>query len=222
MHFITDKLWFPNPKEATEDGLLAIGGDLSVARLLLAYHSGIFPWFEDDQPILWWSPDPRMVLFPENFKVSKSLRKTLNSEKFKITFNQNFEEVIKNCATVPRKGQAGTWITAEMQNTYIALHKGGHAISVEVWENDKLVGGLYGVDLPQKKAFCGESMFSLVSDASKVAFFYLSEYLKLKNYKFIDCQIYNAHLESLGAEEIERDTFLAILNQETASESSAD
>lgn len=208
MHYLTDKLWFPNPEKATADGLLAIGGDLSEERLLLAYNSGIFPWFEEDQPILWWSPDPRMVLFPEKFKVSKSLRKTLNSEKFKITFNQNFSEVIKKCATVPRRGQTGTWITQEMQEAYTTLHKAGHAISVEVWKNDNLVGGLYGIDLPQKKVFCGESMFSLVSDASKVAFYYLSEYVKDKNYKFIDCQIYNSHLESLGAEEIGRLEFL--------------
>ncbi len=152
MHYLTDKLWFPNPEEANADGLLAIGGDLSMERLLLAYNSGIFPWFEEDQPILWWSPDPRMVLFPEKFKVSKSLRKTLNSEKFKITFNHNFEEVIENCANVLRKGQAGTWITEEMQESYIALHNAGHAISVEVWENDKLVGGLYGIDLPAEKS----------------------------------------------------------------------
>jgi leucyl/phenylalanyl-tRNA--protein transferase len=211
MDVLTDTLWFPNPETADEDGLLAVGGDLSVARLLLAYNSGIFPWFEDDQPILWWSPDPRMILFPEKFKISKSLRKTLKSEKFKITFNQNFPEVIQYCATVPRKGQAGTWITKEMQKSYIALHKAGQAISVEVWENDKLVGGLYGVDLPEKKVFCGESMFSLVSEASKVAFFYLSEYVKDKNYKFIDCQIYNEHLESLGAEEMARAQFLKLL-----------
>lgn len=211
MNFLTEKLWFPNPEEATSDGLLAIGGDLSMERLLFAYNSGIFPWFEDDQPILWWSPDPRMVLFPENFKVSKSLRKTLNSEKFKITFNQNFVEVIKNCATVSRKGEYGTWITQEMQEAYISLHKAAHVLSVEVWENEKLVGGLYGIDLPQKKVFCGESMFSLVSDASKVAFYHLSEYAKSKNYKFIDCQIYNKHLESLGAEEIGRGEFLEML-----------
>ncbi len=211
MHYLTDKLWFPGPEEATTDGLLAIGGDLSVERLLLAYHSGIFPWFEDDQPILWWSPDPRMVLFPEKFKVSKSLRKTLNSEKFKITFNQNFSEVIKYCANVSRKGQVGTWITTEMQQAYNAMHKTGYALSVEVWENDNLVGGLYGIDLPQKKVFCGESMFSLVSDASKVAFYYLAEYVKSKDYKFIDCQIYNEHLESLGAEEIGRLEFLTML-----------
>lgn len=211
MNFLTEKLWFPNPTEATSDGLLAIGGDLSTERLLLAYHSGIFPWFEDDQPILWWSPDPRMILFPEKFKVSKSLRKTLKSEKFRITFNKNFPEVIKNCATVLRKGQAGTWITKEMQQAYIALHSAGHAVSVEVWEDEKLVGGLYGIDLPQKKVFCGESMFSLVNDASKVAFCHLSEYVKSKNYKFIDCQVYNEHLESLGAEEIGREEFFELL-----------
>ncbi|WP_410006869.1 leucyl/phenylalanyl-tRNA--protein transferase [Aequorivita nionensis] len=211
MNFLTEKLWFPNPTEATSDGLLAIGGDLSTERLLLAYHSGIFPWFEDDQPILWWSPDPRMILFPEKFKVSKSLRKTLKSEKFRITFNKNFPEVIKNCATVLRKGQAGTWITKEMQQAYIALHSAGHAVSVEVWEDEKLVGGLYGIDLPQKKVFCGESMFSLVNDASKVAFYHLSEYVKTKDYKFIDCQVYNEHLESLGAEEIGREEFFELL-----------
>lgn len=213
MHFLNEKLWFPNPAEATANGLLAIGGNLSVERLLLAYNSGIFPWFEDDQPVLWWSPDPRMVLYPENFKISKSLRKTLKSEKFRITFNQNFAEVIKYCATVPRKGEAGTWITEDMQNAYIALHEAGHAISVEVWEDEKLVGGLYGVDLPAKKVFCGESMFSLISDASKVAFYHLSEYAKAKNYKLIDCQIYNSHLESLGAEKISRETFLEIVSQ---------
>ena len=212
MHFLTEKLWFPKPLEANIDGMLAIGGDLSVERLLLAYNSGIFPWFEVDQPILWWSPDPRMVLFPEKFKVSKSLRKTLKSEKFKITFNQNFGEVIKNCASVPRKGQVGTWITQEMQEAYIAMHKAGHAVSIEVWEDAKLIGGLYGIELPQKKVFCGESMFSLASDASKVAFYYLSEYVKAKNYKFVDCQLYNEHLESLGAEEIYRKKFLEILS----------
>ncbi len=190
MSILAEKLWFPNPQDSTPDGLLAIGGNLSTERLLLAYNSGIFPWFEDDQPILWWSPDPRMVLIPEKFKVSKSLRKTLKSEKFKITFNQNFAEVIKNCATVSRRGEHGTWITQEMQDAYINLHEAGHAVSVEVRENEQLVGGLYGVDLPQRKVFCGESMFSLVSDASKIAFYHLSDYAKTKNYKFIDCQIY--------------------------------
>ncbi|MGO3184013.1 MAG: leucyl/phenylalanyl-tRNA--protein transferase [Aequorivita sp.] len=211
MHYLTKELWFPNPEHATTDGLLAIGGNLSKEQLLLAYNSGIFPWYEDGQPILWWSPDPRMLLFSEKFKVSKSLRKTIRNEKFKITFNQNFKEVITQCASVPRKGQGGTWITQEMQEAYLELHKAGHAVSVEVWESYRLVGGLYGIDIPEKKVFCGESMFSLVSDASKVAFYHLSEYVKNKNYKFIDCQIYNAHLESLGAEEIPRKEFLRLL-----------
>ncbi len=211
MYYLTNELWFPDPEKATSDGLLAIGGDLSIDRLLLAYHSGIFPWFEDGQPILWWSPDPRMVLFPEKFKVSKSLRKTLQSEKLKITFNKNFEEVIAKCATVLRKGQAGTWITREMQEAYLELHKIGKAVSVEVWEDDILVGGLYGIDLPEEKVFCGESMFSLVNDASKVGFYHLSEYFKMKNYKLIDCQVYNEHLERLGAEVIDRQEFLGIL-----------
>lgn len=208
MQNLSDKLWFPDPQVASSDGLLAIGGDLSVARLWLAYNSGIFPWFDDDQPILWWSPDPRMVLFPNEFKVSKSLRKTLRSEKFRITFNQDFEQVISNCANIPRKGQAGTWITNEMQEAYLALHKSGHAVSVEVWRGDKLVGGLYGIDLPEKKIFCGESMFSLVNDASKVAFYHLSQYVQTRDYKFIDCQLYNEHLESLGAYEMPRKVFL--------------
>lgn len=213
MDYLSEKLWFPEPTTATSDGLLAIGGDLSVERLLLAYNSGIFPWFEEGQPILWWSPDPRMVLFPQKFKVSKSLQQTLRSEKFGITFNQDFERVIANCATVPRKRQAGTWITKGMQEAYFALHKLGFAVSIEIWQNDELVGGLYGIDLPQKKIFCGESMFSLVSDASKVAFYYLSEYAKTRDYKLIDCQIYNSHLKSLGAEELDRRHFLRLLSE---------
>lgn len=211
MHFLTEKLWFPNIEEATLDGLLAIGGDLSIERLLLAYNSGIFPWYEDGQPVLWWSPNPRMILKPNKFKVSKSLRKTIRDKKFTITFNKDFKSVISYCASVSRKGQNDTWITKEMQQAYIALHNAGHAVSVEVWEDNRLVGGLYGIDLPNKKVFCGESMFSLVSDASKVAFYHLSEFVKAKDYKLIDCQIYNEHLESLGAEEIERDDFLKIL-----------
>ena len=208
---LSEKFWFPDPEEASTGGFLAFGGDLSVPRLLLAYNSGIFPWFDARQPLLWWSPDPRMVLFPHKFKVSKSLRKTLRSNKFQITFNQNFREVIKHCATVIRKDQSDTWITSDMQEAYIDLHHAGHAISIEVWENDTLVGGLYGIDLPERKVFCGESMFSLVSDASKVAFYHLSKYLKTQEYKFIDCQLYNPHLESLGAEEIERKVFLRLL-----------
>ena len=211
MHYLTNELWFPNPEQATADGLLAIGGCLSTEQLLLAYNSGIFPWYEVGQPILWWSPNPRMILYPKKFKVSKSLRKVLQNGKLKITFNQNFAEVIANCANIPRKGQSGTWITQEMKEAYLELHKTGYAVSIEVWEGAKLIGGLYGIDLPQKRVFCGESMFSLVSEASKVAFYHLSEYVKIKNYKFIDCQIYNSHLESLGAEEIDRQLFLKML-----------
>ncbi|SHJ67659.1 leucyl/phenylalanyl-tRNA--protein transferase [Aequorivita viscosa] len=211
MYKLTSELIFPNPTEATSDGLLAIGGDLSAARLLLAYNSGIFPWFGRNQPILWWSPDPRMVLFPDKFRVSKSLRKTLRSEKFKITFNKDFERVISYCANVPRNGEVGTWITLEMQRAYIALHTLRHAVSVEVWLNNHLVGGLYGINLPDKKVFCGESMFSLVNDASKVAFYHLCQYLQTLDYKLIDCQIYNTHLESLGAFEIPRNEFLDYL-----------
>lgn len=222
MYFLTDKVWFPSVAEVfsasesqeeslASDGLMAIGGDLSSERLLLAYNSGIFPWYEEGQPILWWCPDPRMVLFPEKFKVSKSLQRTILSDKFIVTFNTAFAEVIKNCAAVYREGQGGTWITKAMQQSYINLHQAGHALSVEVWLDDQLVGGLYGIDLGEKKIFCGESMFALVSDASKVGFYHLVERLKTQNYKVIDCQIYTDHLYSLGAEEIPREEFLKLL-----------
>ncbi|MBW2937015.1 leucyl/phenylalanyl-tRNA--protein transferase [Aureisphaera sp. CAU 1614] len=211
MIYLSSQLWFPSVTEASKEGLLAIGGDLSSDRLLLAYRSGIFPWFEDDQPILWWSPDPRMVLFPERFKVSKSLKKVLDANIFQVTFNQNFSEVIKQCASVKRKGQRGTWITSEMISAYQELHEKGFAKSVEVWKEGKLVGGLYGIDLPEKKVFCGESMFSKESNASKVGFYILIEKLKERNYKLIDCQVYTNHLYSLGAEEIPRNEFLKAL-----------
>ena len=211
MIYLSSQLWFPSVVEASKEGLLAIGGDLSSDRLLLAYRSGIFPWFEDDQPILWWSPDPRMVLYPERFKVSKSLRKVLDSNIFKVTFNENFSEVIKQCASVKRKGQRGTWITSEMISAYQELHEKGFAKSVEVWKEGKLVGGLYGIDLPEKKVFCGESMYSKESNASKVGFYILIEKLKERHYKLIDCQVYTNHLHSLGAEEIPREEFLKAL-----------
>ena len=214
MHHLSHSIWFPYPEEADTEGLLAIGGDLSVKRLMHAYRSGIFPWFDDYQPILWWSPDPRMVLFLDNFKVSKSLQKTIQKNKFTITFNTCFEEVIKNCSQIKREGQQGTWITSKMQEAYLKLHKIGYATSVEVWLEDELVGGLYGIDLIDKKVFCGESMFSNVSDASKVAFYYLVAQLKTKNYQFIDCQMYTPHLERLGATEIPRERFLKYLRQE--------
>jgi leucyl/phenylalanyl-tRNA--protein transferase len=212
MIYLSQFLEFPNPSEADPDGLLAVGGDLSPERLLLAYNSGIFPWYEDGQPILWWSPDLRMVLYPEKLKVSKSLQKLIKREIYQVTFNKAFSEVIMNCSSIKREGQRGTWITKDMENAYIDLHKQGHAMSVEVWRDKKLVGGLYGIDLPQKKIFCGESMFSSESNASKVGFYYLVSELERKKYKLTDCQLYTAHLESLGAEEIPREEFLQILD----------
>jgi len=211
MFYLTQDSGFPDPSEADSDGLLAVGGDLTLERLLLAYNSGIFPWYENNQPILWWSPSLRMVLYPEKMKVSKSLRKLINKGVYQVTFNMAFSDIIKNCATIKREGQGGTWITEEMQKAYVDLHKLGYAISVEVWRNKNLVGGLYGIDLAKKKVFCGESMFSLESNASKIGFYYLVSELAKKDYKIIDCQLYTAHLESLGAEEISREEFLQIL-----------
>lgn len=211
MNVLTDQILFPPVDQTDKHGLLAIGGDLSPERLLLAYHSGIFPWYDDNMPIMWWSPDPRTVLFPHKFKVSKSLRNILNRNKFEVTFNSEFEKVIQLCANVYRKDEYGTWITPEMQEAYCRLHKLGFARSVEVWQNKCLVGGLYGIDLAKKGVFCGESMFSLVSNASKVAFYFLTQNLISKGYKVIDCQVYNPHLASLGAEEIPKKDFLCFL-----------
>ena len=209
MYLITEELDFPPVHLANEDGLLAVGGDLSVERLMLAYKSGIFPWYNEGEPIIWYSPKWRMVLFPNEVKVSKSMRKILKKNEFRITFNQNFEEVISNCKIIERGEQGGTWITNEMQQAYIKLHKLGIAKSVEVWKEDELVGGLYGIDLGN--IFCGESMFSKVSNASKVAFIYLAKKLHKENYKLIDCQVYNDHLASLGAVEIPQNEFLEYL-----------
>lgn len=196
-------------EDANVEGLLAVGGDLSPERLLLAYRSGIFPWFNEASPILWWSPDPRMVLFPKNIKVSKSMRKVLQGNRFRLTRDTCFERVIQHCAQIKRKGQAGTWITDAMKEAYIELHKRGHARSYEVWEKDTLVGGLYGIDLGH--VFCGESMFNKVSNASKYAFIQLARELETKNYTLIDCQVYNEHLESMGAEKMARKEFLRVL-----------
>lgn len=211
MVYLTDELWFPPFEFATRDGLLAVGGDLSIDRLLLAYRSGIFPWYSEGEPILWWSPDPRMVLFPKRFKVSKSLLKIIQKNEFSITFNTAFADVIRKCAAIEREGQADMWITNDMVDVYQKLHELGHAHSVEVWRDDKLVGGLYGIDLPEQKVFCGESMFSKESNASKVAFYYLIKKLKAEEYTIIDCQVHTLHLESLGAEEIPRTEFLNYL-----------
>jgi len=211
MYLLSKNLVFPPVYLANKDGLLAIGGDLSHERLLLAYKSGIFPWYNQGEPIVWYSPDPRMVLFPKNLKISKSMKQIIRKNKFRVTFNQNFSEVIANCKNSYREGQGGTWITDEMEQAYIILHKLGVVKSVEVWEGNELVGGLYGIDLGH--IFCGESMFSKVSNASKFAFIYLVQKLEKENYKLIDCQVYNEHLESLGAEEISRSKFLTYLKK---------
>ena len=211
MYFLSQELFFPPVEEASPEGVIAIGGDLSPERLILAYKSGIFPWFNDDEPILWWAPPERMVLFFEDLKISKSMRNVLNKNKFKITFNTAFREVITNCKKIKRKDQPDTWITDQMVEAYCQLNKLGFAKSVEVWENEELVGGLYGIDLGH--IFCGESMFSKVSNASKVAFIHLAKQLELANYKLLDCQVYNEHLASLGCVEIEREDFMIILNQ---------
>lgn len=203
--------YFPNPKFADEEGLLAVGGDLKPKRLLAAYHSGIFPWYSENQPILWWSPNPRMVLFPEKLKISKSMKKLFRDQTFQVTYNQEFKTVIENCAEIFRPDQKGTWITSEMITAYCKLHELGFAKSVEVWKNEKLVGGLYGIYLKDKKVFCGESMFSKQSNASKYGFISLVKKLQTENIKLIDCQVYSKHLESLGAEEILRDDFLKYL-----------
>ena len=213
MYFLTQELFFPAVDEANPDGILAIGGDLSPERLLLAYKSGIFPWFEEGEPIFWWSPNPRMVLFLDELVVSKSMRNLLNRNIFAVTFNQNFREVISNCQNIKREGQNGTWITNDMIEAYCKLNELGIAKSVEVWQNQELVGGLYGVDLGH--IFCGESMFSKVSNASKVAFIALVNQLRKDNYKVLDCQVYNEHLESLGCREIDRSQFMEILRQKS-------
>ncbi|EJG00632.1 MULTISPECIES: leucyl/phenylalanyl-tRNA--protein transferase [Flavobacterium] len=211
MYYLFNDLYFPPVTEADEEGILAIGGDLSPERLLLAYKSGIFPWFNEGEPILWWAPDPRMVLFFDELAISKSMRKILNKKMFKVTYNKNFKEVILNCQQIKREGQDGTWISDEMIEAYCKLNEEGVAKSVEVWQDDVLVGGLYGIDLGKGNIFCGESMFSKVSNASKTAFIALALYLKKENYKLLDCQVYNPHLESLGCREIDRDEFMSIL-----------
>lgn len=211
MYFITKELYFPPVDQTSPEGVLAVGGDLSPERLLLAYKNGIFPWFDDADPILWWCPPERMVLFPHEFKPSKSMRNVINKGIYTVTFNTAFREVMINCQQVYRPGQYGTWISEEMIDAYTFLHEIGKAMSVEVWFEDKLVGGLYGVDMDH--IFCGESMFSLMSNASKVAFIALVAYLKKNNYQLLDCQVYNDHLASLGCREIPREDFLDILKK---------
>ena len=208
---IPDITLFPPAEEAEADGLLAVGGDLTKERLLAAYRQGIFPWYEVGQPILWWCPDPRLVLFPEELKISRSLRKVLRKQEFEIRFDSSFENVIKACADVRTEQGKGTWIIPEMQQAYTELHQEGYAHSVESWLNGELVGGLYGISLGQ--CFFGESMFSTVSDSSKAALVALAQFSKQAGIKIIDCQMSTQHLLSLGAREIDRQAFLRKLNQ---------
>ncbi len=205
---LTSELVFPHPSLAEADGFLAMGGDLSTQRLLLAYENGIFPWYSAGMPICWYAPDPRFVLFPDKLKVSKSLRKRISRGEFAVTSNKAFGRVIEKCRTAKRPGQADTWITNDMLKAYTKLQEHGYAKSVEVWKDDKLVGGLYGVEL--NNCFFGESMFHKVRDASKVALVHL---VKQNEYKVIDCQVHTNHLESMGAEMIALDHFLEIIKE---------
>ncbi len=207
---------FPDPESAEEDGMLACGGDLSPSTLLEAYASGIFPWYDDNTPIIWWSPNPRLVLFPEKFRTTKSLLQSVRNKTFEIKFDSNFPAVIDNCSKIRRKGQKGTWITQKMKNAYIELHHIGIAHSVETYLNGKLAGGLYGISLGT--AFFGESMFHLERDASKVAFYQLIERIKSWDFDFVDAQVPTNHLKSLGAEEISRKKFLQLLNESLKTE----
>ncbi len=201
---------FPPVSHAEEDGMLAVGGDLSPGRLLAAYAQGIFPWYtQGESPICWWSPDPRMVLLPGDLKVSKSMKQLLKRKVFEVTFDRDFVAVIAACSKTARPGQDGTWLGTDMQRAYIKLHELGHAHSVEVWEAGKLVGGLYGLALG--RVFCGESMFSHASNASKFGFITLVRGLERLGFGLIDCQVYTEHLESLGAREISRKAFLKLL-----------
>ncbi len=198
---------FPDPRYAMKEGLLAYGGDLNPDRVLMAYRHGIFPWYNEGDPILWWSPDPRLLLYPDEFIVRRSFRKRLRQKRFTVKLDRNFEAVMRHCASVPRHGQNGTWILPEVIESYTTLHRRGFAHSVEVYDKkDELVGGLYGISVGE--AFFGESMFSLKPDASKIALAYLVELAKLWNFRFIDCQIPSEHLIRLGAQRVERDRFL--------------
>ena len=208
MFWLSDKIEFPPYEFTTKEGIIALGGDLSCERLIHAYKNGIFPWFSEGEPIVWYCPYKRMVLFPDDLKISKSMRKVMQKSEFVITENKAFEEVIYHCKHIDRKDDFGTWITDDMEQAYINLYKKGVAKSVEVWLDKELVGGLYGLEI--NGIFCGESMFSKVSNTSKLAFIHL---VKNNNYRIIDCQVYNDHLASLGAKEIDRELFLNILKE---------
>jgi leucyl/phenylalanyl-tRNA--protein transferase len=206
---LNEELVFPNPEDANVDGLLAIGGDLRPDRLLLAYEMGLFPWYSPPDPVLWWCPDPRCVLYCKEVKISKSMRNVINRKQFAITYDEAFVEVMKGCRDTPRNGQDGTWISNEVIESYRYLHRLGVAHSVEAWYEGRLVGGLYGLSIG--KMFFGESMFSAMSNASKAAFIHLAQALDTLGFELIDCQIYNDHLGTLGARHIPRSTFLSTL-----------
>lgn len=208
---LTDDLVFPDPEQADPSGLLAVGGDLSPRRLQFAYASGIFPWYNEGEPILWWSPDPRFILFPEKIHVSRSMQKVLKQKQFAVTYNTAFEDVIRQCQTKERKDQPGTWITPEMREAYIRLHDLGLAQSVEAWQDGRLVGGMYGVSMG--KCFFGESMFSHVNNASKAALITLSRRLEQENFLLLDCQVHTHHMERMGAEPVTRKVFLGLLKK---------
>ncbi len=210
-YLLGEEISFPPADLAGKDGLLAVGGDLSPERLIEAYSKGIFPWYSEDSPILWWSPDPRMLLIPDEFKLKKSFRNTLNKNIYTTSFDSSFEDVMRACARVERKGQEGTWITEEMITAYTRLHEMGYCHSVETFHEDKMVGGLYGVSLG--RTFFGESMFHTKQDASKVALYRLVEKLRAWNFDFIDVQQDTAHLRSLGAKNIPRKKFLTLLGK---------
>lgn len=206
---LTDQLEFPSVHEAEPDGLVAVGGDLSPERLMLAYKSGIFPWFNEDEPIMWYSPNSRSVLFTDKLHISGTMKSLIKQNKYEVRYNTDFRGVIGNCRQAPRAGQDGTWISQEMQEAYIRLHEMGLATSVEVWREDKLVGGLYGIDLGVM--FCGESMFSLESNTSKLALITLVKKIESEGGKLFDCQVHSTHVESMGAVEIPREEFIAVL-----------
>jgi leucyl/phenylalanyl-tRNA---protein transferase len=210
-HIILDEtaFYFPPVEEADEEGLLLIGGKVSPERVIEAYSKGIFPWYNDDSLPLWWSPDPRFVLFPDEMHVSRSMKKFLQKTPFEFKMNTAFEEIISNCAAVDRKGQAGTWITDEMAQVYIHLHQKGYAQCAETWVNDKLVGGMYGIRLGN--VFFGESMFSIVTNASKFAFVHFIKALQNDGVELMDCQVYTEHVESLGGRLIDRKDYLNLL-----------
>ncbi|MFY7879430.1 MAG: leucyl/phenylalanyl-tRNA--protein transferase [Lacibacter sp.] len=209
--YLTEELWFPPADQTTGDGIVAIGGDLSPNRLLLAYQKGIFPWYNEDEPPIWWCPDPRFVLFPNELRVSKSMKQLFRKEAFHVTYNKAFEAVIHNCGAT-REDFEGTWISNDIKEAYNTLHRMGYAMSAEAWLDNQLVGGLYGIKLGT--VFFGESMFSTVSNASKYAFISLTEKLQQEGLTLIDCQIYTEHLESLGGRDMNRSDFLRHMEEQ--------